>query len=81
MKALQKDKNEIIKIKTVEIPKYGFLRLKQILLLIPISKSAWWAGVKAGRYPASIKLSARTTVWRAEEIFNLIEQHHAAQAA
>jgi len=66
--------------KVVEIPRHGFLRLKQVLLLIPISKSAWWAGVKEGRFPASIKLSARTTVWRAEDIFNLVEQHDAAQA-
>jgi len=67
--------------RVVEIPRHGFLRLKQVLLLIPISKSAWWAGVKNGRFPASIKLSARTTVWSAEDIFNLVEQHRAAQAA
>jgi len=66
--------------KIVEIPRHGLLRLKQVLLLIPISKSAWWAGVKAGKFPPAIKLSARTTVWRADDIFNLVEQHGAAQA-
>ena len=73
-------KIEETRVKVVEIPRVGFLRLKQVLLIIPISKSAWWAGVKEGRFPSSIKLSARTTVWRAEDVFSLAERLHAAQA-
>lgn len=68
-------------VNVVQIPRHGFLRLRQVLLLIPISKSAWWAGVKEGRFPPSIKLSTRTTVWSAEDIFGLVEQLRAAQAA
>jgi predicted DNA-binding transcriptional regulator AlpA len=49
------------------------LRLKQVLDLIPISKSSWWAGVKCGKYPAPLKLSQRTTVWRESDIRALIE--------
>ena len=33
------------------------LRLKQVLEVIPVSKSSWWAGVKDGKYPASVKKS------------------------
>lgn len=61
----------------------GFLRLTHIIGdrrkspavrgLIPISRSGWWAGVKAGRYPKPIKLSPRVTVWRAKDIFDLIQ--------
>ncbi len=51
----------------------GFLRLPQVLALIPVSKSAWWVGIKEGRFPAPVKLSARTTAWRAEDISALIE--------
>ena len=57
----------------------GFLRLSQIVgskdrpALIPIAKSTWWAGIRAGRYPAGVKLSPRVTVWRAEDIRALIE--------
>jgi predicted DNA-binding transcriptional regulator AlpA len=29
----------------------GFLRLPEVLKLIPVSKATWWAGVKTGRYP------------------------------
>jgi len=59
---------------TTSIPEIGFLRLKQVLQIIPISKSHWWAGVKEGRFPQSIKLGARTTCWRVEDIRNLVEQ-------
>ncbi len=54
----------------------GFLRLKQILAPngpIPVSKSTWWAGVKDGRFPKPMKLGARVTVWRIEDINDLIE--------
>lgn len=51
----------------------GLLRLRQVLDLIPISRSAWWAGVRAGRYPRPLKLSPNTTCWRAADILKLIE--------
>jgi predicted DNA-binding transcriptional regulator AlpA len=57
----------------IHIPATGFLRLYQILLLIPVGKSSWWRGVKAGRYPKPIKIAPRTTAWRAEDIAALME--------
>lgn len=48
------------------------LRLPQVLELLPISKSSWWAGVKSGKYPASVKLGPRTTCWLASDIHALI---------
>ena len=55
------------------IPSIGFLRLPQILAIIPISKSAWWEGCRTGRFPKPVKLGPRTTVWKAEEIRAFIE--------
>ena len=52
----------------------ALLRLPQVLALIPVSRSAWWAGCKSGRYPKPVKLGPRTTAWRAEDIAGLIEQ-------
>ncbi len=52
----------------------GFVRLPQILALIPIGKSTWWAGVKTGKYPQPIKIGANTTVWKAEDIHTLIKK-------
>lgn len=62
------------------LPASGFLRLKQFVpLLIPIGRSTWWAGVRAGRFPQPVKLSARVTVWRVEDIRALIEAGRAGE--
>ena len=61
------------------IPSTGFLRLPQVLALIPISKSAWSAGCQSGRYPKPVKLGPRTTVWRAEDIAAFIESVNSQQ--
>ena len=52
----------------------GFIRLPEILSIIPVSKSTWWAGVKTGRFPKGIKLSANTTAWRVVDIQELIQE-------
>jgi len=59
---------------TTTISEQGFLRLPQVLAIYPVSRSAWWAGIAAGRYPAGVKLSPRTTAWRASDIRDLIER-------
>lgn len=56
------------------LPETGFVRLPQVLQIIPVSPSTWWAGVKAGRFPPAVKLSSNTTAWRAEDIRALIER-------
>lgn len=56
-----------------EIPETGFLRLPQVLSVIPLGKTCWWEGVKTGRFPKPVKLSARCTAWRAEDIRELIK--------
>lgn len=56
------------------LPETGFIRLSQVLSLIPIGKSTWWAGIKAGQYPKGVKIGARATAWRAEDIKALIQQ-------
>ncbi|MBI5520461.1 MAG: AlpA family phage regulatory protein [Desulfovibrio sp.] len=57
---------------TTALPSTGFLRLPAVLSLIPVGRSTWWAGVKSGLYPAPVKLGARMTAWRAEDIAALI---------
>lgn len=55
------------------LPEAGFVRLPTILALFPISKSAWWDGVRQGKYPQPVKLSERTTAWRVSDIRQLLE--------
>ena len=57
-----------------ELSVIGFLRLPQILEIIPVSKSTWWQGCKDGRFPKPVKLGPKTTAWRAEDIATLIER-------
>jgi hypothetical protein len=66
----------------------GFLRIWQIVgdkkanppipPLIPVGKSTWWAGVKSGKYPPSVKISVRTTAWRVSDIKKLMESFDGA---
>lgn len=68
-----------------KLPETGYLRLRQIIGdstsippvpgVIPVSKSTWWAGVKAGRYPQPIRgLGRRITVWKVEDIRDFINR-------
>lgn len=51
----------------------ALLRLSQVLELIPVSRSSWWAGCKSGRFPQPVKLGPRTTAWKAADIAALVE--------
>jgi predicted DNA-binding transcriptional regulator AlpA len=55
------------------LPETGFVRLPTIILVFPVSRSTWWAGVANGRYPKAVKLGPRTTAWKVEDIRALIE--------
>jgi predicted DNA-binding transcriptional regulator AlpA len=55
-------------------PAPSFLRLRQVLAIIPVSRSTWWAGCKTGRFPKPVKLGPRTTAWKAEDIAALVER-------
>jgi predicted DNA-binding transcriptional regulator AlpA len=57
----------------------GLLRLPQVLRLIPVAPSTWWAGVKDGRFPQSVKLGPRTTCWRASDVLALIDAADVAE--
>lgn len=52
----------------------GFLRLPQVLSIIPVSKSTWWEGCKTGRFPKPVKIGPRTTVWRTSDIYEFIDK-------
>ncbi|GAB1354154.1 hypothetical protein MASR1M12_28920 [Erysipelotrichia bacterium] len=56
------------------LPDTGFLRIKQILKYIPVSKATFWNGVRSGRFPKPIPKRARerATFWRVEDIRALI---------
>ena len=54
----------------------SYMRLKDILKIIPVSRTTWWRGVKSGVFPPSIKLTTRTTVWRNRDIKELLNKKY-----
>jgi predicted DNA-binding transcriptional regulator AlpA len=61
----------------------AYLRIWQILgdkkanppvaPLLPISRSSFYSGIKSRKYPAPVRLSARVSAWRVEDIRKLLE--------
>ena len=63
--------------KLMDLSQMGLLRIKQVLQFVPVSRSSWWKGVKEGRYPQPLKLSARVTCWKATDIRRIVEGNKA----
>lgn len=61
----------------VVLPKEGYIRLPDVLSVVPVSRSTWLSWVKAGKAPKPVKLSLRTSVWKVADIRAFID----AQAA
>lgn len=61
---------------TIRLPETGFVRLPVVLQVFPVSRSAWWEGIRKKRYPQGVKLGPRITAWRVEDIRKLIDEAH-----
>lgn len=58
---------------TPALPQTGFMRLREVLKLIPISKTRWRTGMKRGQFPQPVKLG-RLAFYRCEDIRVLIKR-------
>jgi predicted DNA-binding transcriptional regulator AlpA len=45
-----------------------FLRINQVLELVPVSRSSLYDMVRDGRFPKQVKLSANVSVWRRADV-------------
>jgi prophage regulatory protein len=50
------------------------LRLEQVLRALKCSKSAFYAGIKVGRFPTGVALGPRARRWRGKDIKSIIEE-------
>lgn len=50
------------------------LRLPEVLEKVGLSRSTWLRGVKEGRFPEAVRLSAGTRGWLASQIDELLAQ-------
>lgn len=57
----------------------GYMRLKDILTIIPVARSTWWLKVKQGVYPQPVKLSASITAWKKSDIYALLAKIDAGE--
>jgi len=48
--------------------------IHHVLDILTISRSAWYAGIQSGIYPAGLKLGKRSRRWTSEEIELLIKE-------
>jgi prophage regulatory protein len=53
---------------SLTLPPTGFIRKPVVLSLVPWGNTKLYAEIKAGRFPAPIKLSTRVAAWRIEEV-------------
>ena len=56
----------------IDISGDGYLRLKEVLSVYPVSRAGWYAGLAAGIYPQSVPLGKRAVGWTRESIRQLI---------
>ena len=55
-------------------------RKRGIPAMFPVSRSYWFKGVQAGKFPQPIRLSAGVVVWKGSDIDALIQRTIAAAA-
>ena len=57
------------------LPQVGYIRLKEVLAIITVSKSTWYKGIVDGRYPKPTKvLGPRIAAWDVRDIRPLLER-------
>lgn len=49
----------------------GFIRLPEVLSIIPVSRARWYDGIQKGEYPPPAKLSERVSAWKRSDIETL----------
>ena len=49
------------------------LPLRQVLGIVPVSKTTWYQGIKEGRFPRPLQISAKRVGWLASQIKRVVE--------
>lgn len=63
------------------LPEIGFLRLADVLKLVPVCKTAWYNGIRSGDFPQPVALGKRARGYRVEDVRALIDRLNAGQGA
>ena len=70
-----------MQIDPVTHPQSRLIKLTEVLNRLPVSRSAFYQGIKDGRYPPPVKIGERSSAWLESDIDALIakaivEAHH-----
>lgn len=71
--------NQILSIQIENLPLVGYLRLTQVLKIIPVCKATWWNGCKSGIYPKPYKLGPNITAWKVKDIIECAQSFPPAE--
>jgi prophage regulatory protein len=64
------------------VPRVAFLRQTQVVgTIFPGGPSSLWRHVKAGTFPAPVKISERITAWRRDDLVSWLERQGGVQDA
>lgn len=71
-----------MKTQIITLPQTGYVRLPLLVGdartgmpgILPFSPSTLWRRVRAGTFPAPVKLSKRVTAWRAEDVRQWLDE-------
>lgn len=50
------------------------LTLAEVLELVRVCRSSWYAGISSGIYPAAVRIGMRSVRWRLSDIRALLEK-------
>lgn len=56
------------------LPSEGFVKLPNVLMCIPVSRSTWYAGVSLDIYPQPVRISAKSVAWNVADIRTLMKK-------
>jgi prophage regulatory protein len=67
--ASSEEQAEHVRLASRPLPAEGFVRQSALIpYIVPFSPATLWRKVKSKDFPAPVKLSARITAWRVQEI-------------
>lgn len=59
---------------TQAIDSASYLRIRQVLELIPVSQSTIWYWCRRGTFPRPVRLSAAVSAWRAADVLDWLQK-------
>lgn len=57
----------------IPLPLNGFIRTRRLLELIPFSRATLWRHVKAGKFPAPLRLSEGVTAFKNADVLDWMQ--------